>query len=512
MKSKLTPILTIFLISLHLSHCASTSTRRPAQTVVTSPDTALSVSFLHWNDQHSANLPYISNWGYTRGQQIGGYAALAGYIDSLKRIYPAAVVLNAGDDFQGSPISALTKGMSQIRILNEIKPDAFTIGNHEFDYGMENLHRALTAADFDILSCNIFDSTRMALLTEPYKIMQSEGVRIGIIGGILEDLKSTVLPSNMEKIAILDLSESIMRCVAEIQDKTDLIVVLSHNGFREDSLLATQLSEVDVIFGGHSHTRLKQPVSVNNILICQAGARGQFLGHLRAVVNPQSKTVVRYQYKLIETVVKDITPSAAVAHIVDSLETAIAAEMNRVIGELKTDWVRSSRGESNIGNWIADVTRHHFSADIAFQNSGGIRKGLRAGPIRVRDIWEISPFDNTIVLVTVSGKQLLDILNWRIHHPRDLLQQSGIRRVCDMASKTLIAASVNSQPIDPQREYVIATNNYIVGHIERFFGLSAEDVKIRDTGIIGRDVLIKAVETQPLIDSRIDGRLIIRNR
>ncbi|HDP67772.1 MAG TPA: bifunctional metallophosphatase/5'-nucleotidase [Candidatus Marinimicrobia bacterium] len=512
MKSKLTPILTTALLSFYLSQCASTSIQRPVQTVVTSPDTVLSVSFLHWNDLHSANLPYVSNWGYTKGQMIGGYATMAGYIDSLKRIYPEAVVLNAGDDFQGSPISALTKGMSQIRILNEIKPDAFTIGNHEFDYSMDNLRRAVATANFAVLSCNIFDSTRMTLFTEPYKIVQSRGVRIGIIGGIMENLKSTVLPSNMEKIAILDLSASIMKYVAEIQDKTDLIVVLSHNGFREDSLLATRINAVDVIFGGHSHTRLKQPVPVNNILICQAGSRGQFLGHLRAVVMPQSGRIIRYEYELIETVVKNITPSAAVAHIVDSLEAGIETEMNRIIGELKTDWVRSSRGESNIGNWIADAICHHFKADIAFQNSGGIRKGLNAGPIRVRDIWEISPFDNTIVLVTVTGEQLLQILNWRIQHPRDLLQQSGIRRVYDGVSKTLLEASVNGEPIDLQQKYVIATNNYIVGHIDRFFGLSAEDVEIHDTGIIGRDVLIQTVEEQPIVDSRTDGRLIIRNR
>ncbi|HCL00053.1 MAG TPA: hypothetical protein DHW42_08130, partial [Candidatus Marinimicrobia bacterium] len=90
----------------------------------------LTVNFLHWNDLHSANIPYKSNWGHTKGLDIGGYATLAGYIDSLKTIYPGALVLNAGDDFQGSPISALTKGMSQILILNQLQPSALTIGNH----------------------------------------------------------------------------------------------------------------------------------------------------------------------------------------------------------------------------------------------------------------------------------------------------------------------------------------------------------------------------------------------
>jgi 2',3'-cyclic-nucleotide 2'-phosphodiesterase (5'-nucleotidase family) len=478
----------------------------------TDDTTATEVHFLHWNDFHSANTPYLSRWGKTKGLEIGGYATLAGYIDSMKALYPAALVLNAGDDFQGSPISALTKGMSQILILNEIQPSAFTIGNHEFDYGMKNLRNAVDMANFEILSCNLFDSTSMSLFTMPYTIAEYNNINVGIIGMILGDLKSTVLPGNMEKIAVLDPLESVRNSVTEIGNNADLIVLLTHNGFYEDSLLATELQEVDVIFGGHSHTILRKPVIVNNILICQAGSRGQFLGHLRASVDLENNSITAFDYQLVETVVNRVSPSADVARIVDSLEITINTEMDRIIGELKTPWVRNSRGESNIGSWIANATREYFNADIAFQNSGGIRKGLDAGKIRVRDIWEISPFDNTIVLVKLRGDQLVHLLNWRITNPRDLLQQSGIRRVYDAQQKTLLEATVRGKPIAADSVYTLATNNYVVGHIDRFFGLSSTDVGVTDTGIIGRDILIEAVEKQGVIDSRTDGRLFIRGQ
>jgi len=112
----------------------------------------------------------------------------------------------------------------------------------------------------------------------------------------------------------------------------------------------------------------------------------------------------------------------------------------------------------------------------------------------------------------VNGDQLLHLLNWRINNPRDLLQQSGIQRTYDAQSRTLIEATVNGEPIEPEKVYTIATNNYIVGQIDRFFGLNANDVVIEDTGVIGRDILVIAAEKQGIIDSRIDGRLIIKNQ
>ncbi|MBC8491775.1 MAG: metallophosphatase [Candidatus Marinimicrobia bacterium] len=348
-KARLLFIFSILFGSLCCCQCIPP----PPQETPDTPETLIrhvSVNFLHWNDFHSANIPYKSRWGRTKGLYIGGYATLAGYIDSMRTLYPNAIVLNAGDDFQGSPISALTKGMSQILILNQVQPTVFAIGNHEFDYGMENLRKAVHAARFDIVSCNLYDSTKQSLFVQPYKIIRSNGARIGVIGMIFKDLKQSVLPDNMNELATLDPVNSIMKYVEELQDKTDLIVVLSHNGFREDSVLATQLREVDAIFGGHSHTRLHQPVRVNDILICQAGANGQFLGHLSATVDPETKSITDYQYQLIETVAGNIKSSPAVARIVDSLEATIEGEMNKVIGELKTPWVRNSRDESNIGN------------------------------------------------------------------------------------------------------------------------------------------------------------------
>lgn len=256
---------------------------------------------IHWNDMHSANIPYMPMYGNPDGIYVGGYSNLAGYIDSLKLVYTDVITLNAGDDFQGSPISPITNGMSQICILNVVKPTVFTLGNHEFDYGVENLKNAIEASKFTIVSSNVYDSTESSLLVEPYTIIRSGRLRIAVIGIILESLESQVMLENIESMGILDPKSEVEKYVDKLKRRTDLIVVLSHCGFESDSVLACQLSEVDVIIGGHSHTVLRQPVVVNNILICQAGSHGRYVGLLRAVIDSVKKRINSYRYELIET-------------------------------------------------------------------------------------------------------------------------------------------------------------------------------------------------------------------
>lgn len=467
-----------------------------------------SITIIHWNDFHSANLPYKPVYNNPEGIYVGGYANLVGYIDSLKRTYPDAITLNAGDDFQGSPTSSITKGLSQILILNEIMPTAFTLGNHEFDYGVENLIKVIEAARFKIISANIYDLSTNENLVDPYVIVEAGSIRIAIIGVILGNLDQCVLPENVEGIKVVDPLLSVSRCVEEVEDISDVIVVLSHCGFKQDSLLALGLSEVDVIVGGHSHTVLRQPVVVNNIIICQAGERGRFLGLLEAEVNKEEKGIESYNYKLIETELGKVELSKAVLHVVDSLELTIREEMDEVIGVLMSPWIRNSYRESNIGNWITDAMRVYVKADIAFQNSGGIRKDLPEGAIKVRDIWEIYPFDNTVVKVTLTGKQLVQLLEWRIANPDDFLQASGIKLVYDSDERKIISAKVNGKSIESEREYKLVTNNYITSHFEEFFGLNRANVTVEDMGIPVRDVLLQAVNEQKTINSKIENRII----
>lgn len=469
---------------------------------------ATTITIIHWNDFHSANLSYKPNYNNPEGFEVGGYANLAGYVDSLRSVYPGAVTMNAGDDFQGSPVSSLTKGESQILILNALGLDVFTLGNHEFDYGLKKLKENIKLADFPIVSSNVVEKQSGQLLVKPYEIINTGRARIGVIGLMLEDLKSSSLPQNVKDIIVLKAEKQVEKYADSLESKVDLTVILSHQGFHPDSVLATQLEKVDVIIGGHSHTWLSKPVVVNDILICQGGSRGERLGLLDALIDTTENKIINYNYEYIRTIQGKVKPDPEVKKIVDSLDAKIADKMDKQIGVLKTAWDRRSNRESNIGNWFTDAIKEHFKTDIAFQNSGGIRKDLSAGPITIRDVWEISPFANTIEIIKVRGDTLKQMMQWRVRHSHDLLQTSGMKRVYNSKTDSLLELTVNGKKIEKHATYTIATNNYITGHAKRFFGIPASELNIKYTGIVGRDVLIEDIKDKETIHSEVEGRII----
>jgi len=483
----------IFMIVIMLQNCTSQ---------------VVDAQLIHWNDFHSANLSYKPTYNNPDKVEVGGSAILAGYIDSLRNVYGNPIVVNAGDDFQGSPVSSITKGLSQILIMNKIKPDAMTIGNHEFDYGQKELSSVLSKATFPVVSSNIYNEKKGGLFAKPYTICKKGKLDVAIIGTVYETLKSSVIPENVSDLKILNQVEEIQKYVNEVKNRVDLIVVLSHSGFYEDSTMAEELEEVDVIVGGHSHSWIYEPKKVNDILVVQAGARGERLGLLKMKVDKKLNSIESYEYDFLRTDITKVKPNSEIAALVDSLETKIRKEMDQQIGTLGKDWIRNSKDESNIGNWICDVTKKKFNVDIAFQNSGGIRKNLSAGPIKVRDIWEISPFDNSIQIIELTGKQLIGLINYRLENPRDLLQIAGLKVYFDGKTGILKKATVDEEPIDEEKIYKVATNNYIMSHSQRFFGIDPKILEIKDTNYLGRDVLLEAVKEQKVISGEIENRLI----
>ncbi len=490
-----------------------------------SQDNLKDLRILHWNDFHSRNLPYKASKkvnGETVNYMVGGSASLMGYLNKYRD--GKSLVVHAGDDFQGTPISSLTKGFSQIQLLNKFNIDAYTLGNHEFDYSAKTLDSALREANFKYLAGNLIYLPERRFFADLTTIKEINGIKIGIIGITNDELRLLTVPKNVEDIFIMDNDFSISYGIKELKKQNcDLIMLLTHVGFENDSIYATRYyGDVDIIIGGHSHTTLRKPKVINNVIIAQAGSGGKFLGNIELKVDTDLDTIMQYKGELIETVFDSLIYDRDMQLLVDKMESDVNEQLSKVIGTLENDWKRFGYN-SNLGQWEADVFRAKTNSDIAFINSGGLRKDLMKGDITLRDIWEISPFGNTINTIEVSGKLLFEmLLNHFVEAQKeteksgdpDFLIVSGLNIVYDkekLKNKELDffkSVRVNGEKIDENRTYKIATNNYIATQVGKFFGELSEELSVTETNIIDRDVFIEAVENAGAINSVSENRII----
>jgi 2',3'-cyclic-nucleotide 2'-phosphodiesterase (5'-nucleotidase family) len=280
-------------------------------------------------------------------------------------------------------------------------------------------------------------------------------------------------------------------------------------GFNADKKIAQEVEGIEVIIGGHSHTTLFEPKVVNQTLICQAGSGGRYIGELNLVIDLNKDKIINYEGGLIETVNNKVDPDTVVLKKVEEFEKTCRRTLDEVIGELKTPWIRNP-GESNLGNWNADVMREYTDADIAFINSGALRKDLAPGPIIVRDIWEINPFSDHFVSFYLSGSELLKVLETNSSGDYELMQVSGVRYTYDSGKpkgKRIIQVLVGGQPLLAEQKYKVTINDYMLDKADKYLGIPKENLKYEIHPELDRDVYIQAVRDQKVIDSKIEGRI-----
>lgn len=478
------------------------------------------LTILHWNDFHSYNTPYNVTVYDSLARKdttylVGGSATLLGYINYYRLTEQNVVTFFGGDDFTGTPISPLTKGRSQIELMNIINPTAVTLGNHEFDYGSNTLAEHLKIAAYPVLCANVWDERENRYFVSPSTVINVGGIRLGVIGLTPPELPILVVRDNLPGLRMLDIDSVLAVQIAAMkQENVDLILLVSHMGIGHDTTVAQKFRDINVIIGGHDHLPLFTPVRKNRAVIVQAGSYGRWLGKLDVLVDVAGDSVYSYTGKLVETRVDGVTPDPIAARKVEEFEALVGAEMKEVIGELKTPW-RRSRGDgnmdSNIGNWQADVMREYAKADVAFQNNGGIRADLPAGPITVGDIMRISPFGNHFVTFTVQGATLRAMVEFQTRvNPREFVQVSGLRYRFDSskpAGQRLVSIEVNGNRLEDDRTYRIVTNNYVFSNLEAHFGILANQVHPENLPLLDREVFIERIRKDKVIASYVDGRI-----
>jgi 2',3'-cyclic-nucleotide 2'-phosphodiesterase (5'-nucleotidase family) len=290
--------------------------------------------------------------------------------------------------------------------------------------------------------------------------------------------------------------------VAQLKPKTDLIIALTHQGVEEDSELAASVTGVDVIVGGHSHTRLKQPKLVNGTVIVQAGSDCENLGVLHLTV--ENKRVTKYDGHLLQLWAHE-GRTTRLSPFIDSLKTAIDKEYSEVIATLKEDWKRGN-GETNIGNFVTGAMAEAAGAEVGFTNTGGLRKDVSAGPLTKRELYEVLPFRNILVTFQMNGKDLRSVMTYYLTK-KPGIQITGVTcqwRRPDGGGIEIVNLGVNGKPVDDGRMYICATSDFFAGQAKQYIGREIEQpIFLRQTIF---EAVEKAVRQAKVISSKIENR------
>jgi 5'-nucleotidase len=256
-------------------------------------DKTKKITILHTNDVHSHIDPFGPEDG--RNANKGGVARRATLIESIRKENPNTLLLDAGDIFQGTPYFNYYGGELEFKLMSMLKYDLATIGNHDFDNGIDGLYAQLPHANFEFVSANYdFSNTVMNTHVKPYKIFNKDGLKIGVFGLGIE-LDGLVLKQLYKETIYLDpieIAQDMSRILKE-EERCDLVICLSHIGYNyrnepekiSDLKLARATKDIDLIIGGHTHTFLPKPTIEKNVigkhvLVNQVGCYGLYLGKI----------------------------------------------------------------------------------------------------------------------------------------------------------------------------------------------------------------------------------------
>lgn len=428
------------------------------------------LTILHVNDLHGALTSRSANGG-----EQGGAANLVGLIDRERASAPGPVLLlDAGDAFQGTLVSNLNYGQAVVEVMNIAGVDACALGNHEFDWGLDVLQARIQEASFPFLAANLeAEPGQMPEGVLPYTILDAGDVRVGVLGLTYHDLTTIVRASAIEGLRSLPPVPTVRRYLPELTEACDLVVVLSHLGIEGDRELARAVPEIPLIVGGHSHTPLRGGLQVGNTWIVQAGEQGEYLGRAVLHVDRRTKEVAQADLsgELIQVTAAG-TPNARVEAVVEKRAAEVLQIADGPVGEAAVPLTMSRGSEAILGNLITDAMRaadlgDGRAFDVALHNDGGIRADLDAGPITFAELYAVLPFDNNLVGLDLTGRQVRQMLEDSINDRGSEVQVSGLSFVYTTSKargQHVIAVTVGQEPLDEGRTYRVVTIDYLYEH------------------------------------------------
>lgn len=442
--------------------------------------------------------------------QIDNYAKVAAFLENERTKHPNILVLSGGDMFSGNPVvdQHEEKGSPIIELMNRCGYQFAAIGNHEFDYGQENLQRCMDDADFEMLCANMEADPQTVQFKQPkpYARLEMDGIQIAILGLVevsesrTGELHPAAHPARLKGIKFQHPIESALP-YKHLREECDVFIALTHIGHKSDIELAQAMPELDIIVGGHTHTRIDSTLIVNDVLINQAEA---YLNHI-------GKTTIR----LVNKQIKEKTFELIDISMLKEESADVKEQIQRYYDEsplhqVLAETARPFEGRHPLGNLMTDAFREIHSFDIAFQNWGGIRiKEHPKGDITMNDVFRLDPFGNNLVVFEMTTDELRDLLrnSYRPYSKQVDLIPSGLKYQIHTREGKATHISLTDEkgnPLDENRRYKVGMNNYISSSYR--FKHSSPGVELPTTT---SDALIEYLKREKIVTPHSSPRGVV---
>ena len=485
------------------------------------------LTLLHSNDLHGDFFSEKNG-----DEVIGGASRLSGYVSKVRSEEKNVIYCIAGDMFRGNIIDSEFQGISTIEIMNTISPDVVTIGNHETDYGIAHLLFLEKCARFPIINANLFIKTNMSRLFNSFKIIEIDGMKILFIGIVTQEILANAKNEGLIG-TFVDISEAAKEvghiCNTYNAIDIDYTVLLTHIGFEEDKKLAELLDPawgVDVIIGGHSHTLIDEPAIVNDILIVQAGVGTDQIGRFDLEIDTDNNCTHKWSWKCIPINEENAPRDEKLEELINSYKGQTDTKYGRVITRFKRELTHPDRyQETELGDLFADILKSSLGVDIMLLGSGSIRKEKLGPIVTLQDLMEIFPYDDSIHMVTVTGKELKHMLKFMLReeafdgdHTEFYQLSDGLYLEYDRKTKKINKFTFNGRDIKDNDIYKIALQKYHYLNIEGGFDITLDELekngKSRVLATSCRDILEEYLGRNQHLDINIkdNPRLVIKNR
>ncbi|MED4206273.1 5'-nucleotidase C-terminal domain-containing protein [Neobacillus mesonae] len=490
----------------------------------------LDLTIMHVNDTHA---------------NVEQYPKLTTAVNEVRAQKPNALLVDAGDVFSGTLYFNQYLGKADLGFMNDLRYDAMTFGNHEFDKTSEILADFIKETKFPILSANV-NVTKDPVLGPLFKneistapeggniypaiIKTINGEKVGIFGLTTED--TTFLANPSKQIVFENAATKAKETVAALQaEGINKIVVLSHLGYGPDQELAKAVDGIDIIVGGHTHTKLDKPVIIEKAeptVIVQANEYLKYLGVVDVTFNKEG-VITAHDGKLLD--INTYAANEEAQAKVDELKKPLDELKKTVIGSSKVflDGERNNvrYKETNLGNLITDSMAERANdilknnTVIAMQNGGGIRASIPEGDVTLGHIHTVMPFANLLVTLDLTGQEIWDALEHSVSKAADgagqFMQVSGIqfkydpnKPAYDRVWEVKVKTADGFKPMDLKATYSVATNAFVADGGDGFtmFKKAKDEGRIHELLIVDYEILTDYIANNSPVAPKVEDRII----